>query len=240
MEVFLMEKKNKLKQRTHIFKVGSDFHGIPFIRFGGNYLSCELGLTHGDRLELIHKGDCIILRKLTATETSVQEVSRLKTTYKRLFNLCERHLEGYARYETVKQWEHNQFFYHLQECGEIVTTLNTELAEIDISTTIERYKKQLIRCTRVTKTQTNPHLTSAELSEYETLLNLLKDCGKHLGIFTRRNLFSFKNKRQVFRMNDHVRHLPHGVNPMMVAENRAMAYNVDDEIANHPEKYNQI
>ena len=71
-----MPKKNKQKQRTHIFKVGSDFHGIPFIRFGGKYLNRALGLTHGDRLELLREDDCIILRKLTATETSVQEVSK--------------------------------------------------------------------------------------------------------------------------------------------------------------------
>jgi hypothetical protein len=88
-------------------------------------------------------------------------------------------------------------------------------------------------------------LTSIDLSQiekYKILLTLLKDCGKQLGIFTKRNLFSFKNKRQIIKIDDHVRHYPYGVKPtmMMVAENSDITYSVDDELAKRPERYNQL
>lgn len=68
-----MVRKKKVK-RTRSFKVHSDSFGIPFIRFGGKYLSRELGLSIGDRLELINNGDTLMLRKF-----SVEEVTQYET-----------------------------------------------------------------------------------------------------------------------------------------------------------------
>jgi len=73
-----MAKKKRLKRRRS-FKVHSDFNGLPFVRFGGKYLINELGLTCGDRLELIHDKDMIVLRKFSATElTQYEQLQRQK------------------------------------------------------------------------------------------------------------------------------------------------------------------
>jgi bifunctional DNA-binding transcriptional regulator/antitoxin component of YhaV-PrlF toxin-antitoxin module len=85
-----MAKKKKVK-RIRSFKVGSDFHNIPFIRFGGKYLSRELGLSSGDRVQLIHKGDLIMLRKFSAEELAHYEANKqqkdAKSLLKKLFPL---------------------------------------------------------------------------------------------------------------------------------------------------------
>ena len=67
--------KNKRRKRRS-FKVHSDFNGLPFIRFGGKYLINEFGVTCGDRLELIHNKDMIILRKYSAAELAQYETAR--------------------------------------------------------------------------------------------------------------------------------------------------------------------
>ena len=67
--------KNKRRKRRS-FKVYSDFNGLPFIRFGGKYLINELGITCGDRLELMHDKDMIILRKYTAAELAQYETAQ--------------------------------------------------------------------------------------------------------------------------------------------------------------------
>jgi len=69
--------KNKQAKRMRSFKVHSDANGIPFVRFGGKYLSKELGLTCGDRLELIHDNDMLTLRKF-----STEEIEQYETTQK--------------------------------------------------------------------------------------------------------------------------------------------------------------
>ena len=80
-----MVKKNKVK-RKRTFKVGASYCGIPFIRFGGKYLSRELGLNGGDRLELIPDGDYIILRKFSAEEVARYEREKeQKALLKKLF-----------------------------------------------------------------------------------------------------------------------------------------------------------
>jgi len=64
-----MAKNAKVKkQRRRTFKVGLDFYGIPFIRFGGKYLQRELGLTGGERLEVARFDDYIVLRPFSAEE----------------------------------------------------------------------------------------------------------------------------------------------------------------------------
>ena len=81
-----MAKKNKQGKRKRTFKVGASYCGIPFIRFGGKYLSRELGLNGGDRLELIHDGDCIILRKFSAKELAqYKQEKEQKALLKKLF-----------------------------------------------------------------------------------------------------------------------------------------------------------
>jgi len=61
-----MAKNRQCKRR--LFKVYSDFYGKPFVRFGGKYLTHELGLACGDRLELTSDNDTITLRKLSEAE----------------------------------------------------------------------------------------------------------------------------------------------------------------------------
>jgi len=236
----------KKKKRTRFFKVRTDFNGIPFVRFGGKYLYHELGLTNGDRLEMIKEDDKIIFRKMTDTEASFKDISRCQTAYKRLFNLCEKHLEAYVCYQNVEPYKHTLFLNDLKQCGKVATILSTltrnETHQSKAIELINEYKRQLAWCEQsfyeekeiILLDNNFPHL---EL--YEHLLTLLRDCAQHLGIFTRRNLFSFKNKRHLFQMGDHKSYYPHAFNPMMVAENRDLAYNIDDEIANNPEKYSQ-
>jgi len=68
--------KKKKEKRIRTFKVSADYGGIPFIRFGGKYLSCELGLNGGDRLEVTRKDDCVILRKFSVEELALYEAER--------------------------------------------------------------------------------------------------------------------------------------------------------------------
>ena len=68
--------KNKQGKRRRSFKVHTDFNGNPFVRFGGKYLPKELGITCGDRLELIHDNGLIILRKYSADEVAQYETAR--------------------------------------------------------------------------------------------------------------------------------------------------------------------
>jgi len=87
-----MEKKKQGKgKRARSFKVHTDFNGNPFIRFGGKYLRSELGITSGDRLELIRDNDLIILRKFSETELFQYEAARQeragKTLLKKLFDI---------------------------------------------------------------------------------------------------------------------------------------------------------
>jgi len=85
-----MAKNAKVKkQRQRTFKVGLDFYGIPFIRFGGKYLQRELGLTGGERLEVSRIDDYIILRKFSTEEAQQHETNQLikeeKALIKKLF-----------------------------------------------------------------------------------------------------------------------------------------------------------
>ena len=72
-----MAKKMKKKgNRRRSFKVHSDFNGGLYVRFGGKYLSHELGLACGDRLELTRDKDMIMLRKCSAQEVAEYEKAR--------------------------------------------------------------------------------------------------------------------------------------------------------------------
>jgi len=71
-----MIKNKEKKQRQRTFKVGTDFYGIPFIRFGGKYLQRELGLTGGERLEVSRFDDYIILRPFSAEEMAQHETDK--------------------------------------------------------------------------------------------------------------------------------------------------------------------
>ena len=84
-----MAKKKKVK-RTRSFKVHSDSFGIPFIRFGGKYLNRELGLSIGDRVELINNGDTLMLRKFSVEEVTQYETEKKhKALLKNLFPLIQ-------------------------------------------------------------------------------------------------------------------------------------------------------
>ena len=67
--------RKKQGKRRRSFKVHSDANGIPFVRFGGKYLPKELGLSCGDRLELIHDNDMLILRKFSTEEVEQYETA---------------------------------------------------------------------------------------------------------------------------------------------------------------------
>jgi len=68
--------KNKQGRRKRSFKVYSDFNGNPFVRFGGKYLPKELGITCGDRLELISDNGLIVLRKYSEEEVAQYETAQ--------------------------------------------------------------------------------------------------------------------------------------------------------------------
>jgi len=77
--------KKKQGKRKRSFKVHSDVNGIPFIKFGGKYLPKELGLTDGDRLELIHDNDVLVLRKFSTEEVEQYEMAQKEKAVKALF-----------------------------------------------------------------------------------------------------------------------------------------------------------
>jgi len=77
--------KKKQGNRRRSFKVHSDVNGIPFIKFGGKYLPKELGITYGDRLELIHDNDMLILRKFSTEEVAQYEIAQKERATKALF-----------------------------------------------------------------------------------------------------------------------------------------------------------
>ena len=79
-----MAKNKKKKQRQRTFKVGADLDGIPFIRFGGKYLSRELGLIGGERLEVTRIDDCIILRQFSTEEIEQYEAKKQANEQKAL------------------------------------------------------------------------------------------------------------------------------------------------------------
>ena len=91
-----MVKNKEKKQRQRTFKVGLDFYNIPFIRFGGKYLSRELGLTGGERLEVTRLDDCIILRKFSTEELEQYETNKLikkeKALLQKLFQRTQKKL----------------------------------------------------------------------------------------------------------------------------------------------------
>jgi len=218
----------KNKKRTRTITVGENYD-LPFIRFGGAYLINELGFSAGDTLEIVRDNGAVILRKLDHHEVTTQNISRLTTTFKRLFNLCERHIETYGDCRPMNRMAHSQFFNYLKECHQVISALSS-LMDTEITKMINRYKKQLVHCERAFRGYPETALIHSNLEECQTLIGLLMECGQALGIFTRRNLFSFKNKRQVFQKNNEKFYYPHGLNPMMVAENRGANYDITEEM----------
>jgi bifunctional DNA-binding transcriptional regulator/antitoxin component of YhaV-PrlF toxin-antitoxin module len=90
-EVFLdMAKNTRKEKKKRTFKVSADYDGTPFIRFGGKYLSRELGLNGGDRLEVTRQDDCIILRIFSADELAqyeeTQKLRQAKSMLRKLFS----------------------------------------------------------------------------------------------------------------------------------------------------------
>ena len=86
--------KKKQSKRRRTFKVGTDYNGIPYIRFRGKYLNRELGLSGGDRLEVTRDNDLIILRKFSAEEVTQYEENKRtnaqKALLKKLFPLNQK------------------------------------------------------------------------------------------------------------------------------------------------------
>ena len=87
-----MAKNKEKRQRQRTFKVGLDFYGIPFVRFGGKYLHRELGLTGGERLEVTRLDDCIVLRKFSAKEVEQYETKKQKALFEKLFQRTQKSL----------------------------------------------------------------------------------------------------------------------------------------------------
>ena len=82
----------KKQKRIRLFKVRQDFNGLLFVRFGGKYLSRELGLNSGDKLELLHQDNQIIFRKLSNEETALYEERQQEKLQKALLKkLFPRH-----------------------------------------------------------------------------------------------------------------------------------------------------
>ena len=76
------------KPRKRTFKVHADYNGNPFIRFGGQYLAHELGLSYGDRLEFSSNGNTITLRKYDADELAQYDaMQEEKAWFRKMFAL---------------------------------------------------------------------------------------------------------------------------------------------------------
>ena len=109
--------KNTKTRKSRTYQVHSDFNGLPFIRFGGKYLTQELGLTYGDRLELTPVENGILLRKFSIDELTQYETERKKkTSLKQLFmplptSLSRRDKKSIGMMVTESQ----SFAYHVDE-----------------------------------------------------------------------------------------------------------------------------
>jgi len=228
--------------KNRSYKVQSDFYNIPYVTIKGKFLE-KLGFVAGSHWEVIETDSLLIWRKQTDNEISLKEFSSLRTTYKRLFNLCERHLETYYSYEFVNCKEHETVLRHLNECGKIIITLQAlalnQNGKANVLEIMDEYKRKLAFCEQSFLEYGNTVLMNVDLDIYKHLLTLLKDCGQHLGIFTKRKLFSFKSKRQVISHNGRTITYPHNVSPLMIAEKHG-TYSIEEELAKYPEKYNQI
>ena len=88
-----MAKKTRNKsKKIRTYKVSESFNNKPFIRFGGEYLTKELGINIGDRLEMTPlDNDTIVLRKLSAVEVAELEANKQeKALFKQLKALFPR------------------------------------------------------------------------------------------------------------------------------------------------------
>ena len=240
--------KNKKVKRIRSYKVQTDAYGVPYINIKGKFLeNLEMGL--GTHFEMIETDNMLILRKQTAAEISLKEVLSLRTTYKRLFNLCERYLETCIAKQTLRRPESVEFIDQLKKCGEVMIVLNVMALnrKRKASIIIDQYKAQLALCEHAFIEEDKHRIFSVVVDEYKKLLNLLKDGGKQLSIFKKRNVFGFKNARQAlldkytYDSQPLNQHYNYQASPIMgmVAENSESSYSVADEIANNPEKYSQ-
>ena len=88
-----MAKKTRNKsKKIRTYKVSESFNNKPFIRFGGEYLTKELGIHIGDRLEMTPlDNNTIVLRKLSAVEVAQLETSKQeKALFKQLKEMFPR------------------------------------------------------------------------------------------------------------------------------------------------------
>ena len=242
--------KNKKVKRIRSYKVQTDAYGVPYVNIKGKFLEA-LDMGVGTHFEMIEMNNMLILRKQTAMEISLKEMLRLRATYKRLFNLCERYLETCISNKIFRRPERIEFINQLKECGEVMITLSirvlNEKRKANVLDIIDQYKAQLALCEQTFIEEDRFRIFSVVVDEHKKLLTLLKDGGKQLGIFKKRNVFGFKNARQALLdkctydsqpLNHHNKYQPLP-NMGMVAENRESSYSVADEIANNPEKYSQ-
>ena len=240
--------KNKKVKRLRSYKVQTDAYGVPYIHIKGKFLE-DLEMGVGTHFEMIETDNMLILRKQTAAEISLKEVLRLRTTYKRLFNLCERYLETCIANQTLRRPESVEFIDQLKKCGEVMIALNVmalnKKRKASMLNIIDQYKAQLALCEHSFIEEDKHRIFSVVVDEYKKLLTLLKDGGKQLGIFKKRTVFGFKRARQAL-LNKYTydsQPLKHHYQPLpnmgMVAENSESSYSVADEIANNPEKYSQ-
>jgi hypothetical protein len=235
--------KNVRIKKNRSFKV-YDLEGQPYIRFGGKYLSEELGLSCGDRLEILPLDDgTFILRKQTAPEASWTETSKLRTTFKTLFNICEQYLEKQLLYGALNRYDLVQLINELKACGEVATTLHAlsldGTSKTKVADLIHEYKEKITLCEQTFYEQAKPQIINVNPYNFEYLLTLLKECGHLWGIFTKRKLFSFKNKRVLLEIDDKKVYAPLNANANLMVAERRTTYSIEDELTKRPEKYSQ-
>jgi len=234
--------KNIKGQKIRSYKMQYDGEGVPYLHIKGKFLQ-PLDMETNPRFEMTETDNLFILRKVSAVESSIKERSRWRTTYKRLFNLCERQIEGCRPNELVSYNDQERLICHLKECGQSVLTLYVlsldEQRKDKVLQLINECTKQLAQCEHSFLEYGRRILTSFDLEMYTQLLELLKDCGQQLGIFSRRKLFAFKKRRPVAKMPRPSFSAINDCLPAMRVAEHSPTYSVEEEIANHPKKYSQ-
>ena len=166
--------KNKKVRRIRSYKVQQDAYQVPFITIKGKFLE-GLDMGVGTHFEMIETDNMLILRKQTAAEISLKEVLRLRTTYKRLFNLCERYLETCITNQTLRRPESVEFIDQLKKCGEVmialnVMALNRKRNNASMLNIIDQYKAQLALCEHAFIEEDKHRIFSVVVDEYKLSL----------------------------------------------------------------------
>lgn len=210
------------------YKVQADVFGVPYIPIKGKFLTKDFNLQAGDYVEVIPVNGTIVFRELSTAEISLKQTTRLRTTFKRLFDTCEKHLLKHE-HKYIKYFDHERFINNLKECGQIMLTMQVlaidEAIKNNVLKIINRYKSQLATCEQSFYEIPKSILINIELDSYHRLIELLRHFGQRLGIVSRRKVLPFKKKKQA----QYLKPTYPQYGGLMVAESKGEPYSVEDE-----------